>query len=169
MRTGNTPDIFSLIGTVFLWIYWPSFVAGAAVADSVQQQHAIVNTILALAASTICAFWLSSILSTNGRFRPVDIQNATLAGGVAIGCTANLSMSSFGAIMIGVTTGIVSTFGYNVIQPLLEEKIGLHDTCGVHNLHAMPSVIGAIASIILAGYKDTRGMSTFLTRSLPSP
>ena len=58
----------------------PSFVAGAAVADSDQQQRAIVNTILALSASTICAFWMSSFLSKNKRFRPVDIQNATLAG-----------------------------------------------------------------------------------------
>jgi ammonium transporter Rh len=36
---GNSPDIFALIGTLFLWIYWPSFVAGAAVADSEQQQR----------------------------------------------------------------------------------------------------------------------------------
>ena len=54
--------------------------AGAAVADSDQQQRAIVNTILALSASTIAAFWMSSFLSSNKRFRPVDIQNATLAG-----------------------------------------------------------------------------------------
>jgi len=156
---GNTPDVFSLIGTLFLWVYWPSFVAGAADADSLQQQRAIVNTILSLAASTVAAFWMSSLLSKNGRFRPVDVQNATLAGGVAIGCVANLTLSAFGAVMIGITAGIVSTFGYNVLQPMLEERIGLHDTCGIHNLHAMPSVIGGISSVILAGYKGTLGKS----------
>ena len=61
-------------------LHRPSFVAGAAVADSDQQQRAIVNTILSLSASTLCAFWMSSYLSKNKRFRPVDIQNATLAG-----------------------------------------------------------------------------------------
>jgi len=154
---GNTPDIFSLIGTLFLWIYWPSFVVGAAPAESDQQARGLVNTILALAASTVVTFLASSYFSSNKKYRPVDIQNATLAGGVAIGCTANLTMSCFGAIMIGCAAGLWSTFGYNVIQPYLEEKWGLHDTCGVHNLHAMPSVIGALASVFLAAHKGGFG------------
>jgi len=151
---GYTNDLFSMIGTLFLWIYWPSFVIGAAPADSDQQQYGMVNTILALASSTVCAFFLSSLLDEHKRFRPVDIQNATLAGGVAIGCTANLTMSGFGAIMIGCAAGLVSTFGFNKIMPWLE-GMGVHDSCGVHNLHGMPSLIGALASVILAGFKGT--------------
>jgi ammonium transporter Rh len=157
---GNTPDIFSLIGTVFLWVYWPSFVAGAAVADSDQQGRAIVSTVLALSASTVAAFLASSLLSKDRHFRPVDIQNATLAGGVAIGCTANLA-SPFDAIMIGIAAGFISTLGYHHIQPYLQER-GLHDTCGVHNLHAMPSLVGALASVILAGYKESAGHDSAL-------
>jgi len=53
---GSVPDIFSLIGTAFLWVYWPSFVGGAAEPNSEQQQRAIVNTIIALAASTVTTF-----------------------------------------------------------------------------------------------------------------
>jgi ammonium transporter Rh len=144
-----------MVGTLFLWIYWPSFVIGGDFADSNQQQYGMVNTILALASSTVCAFFLSSLLDANGRFRPVDVQNATLAGGVAIGCTANLTMSGFGAIMIGCAAGLVSCFGFNYAMPWLENNLGIHDTCGVHNLHGMPSVIGGLASVILAGYKGT--------------
>ena len=155
--TGYTADIFAFIGTLFLWMYWPSFVGGGAQADSVQQQRCIMNTILALSASTICSFFLSSILAKDIKFRPVDVQNATLAGGVAVGCIANFNMNPVNAIFVGCASGLVSTFGYHVIQPFLCEKIGLHDTCGVHNLHAMPSVVGAIASIILSGYKQTGG------------
>ena len=58
------------IGTTFLWIYWPSFVAGASDPDSAQQQMAIVNTILALSSGTITAFWASSYLGEKGVFRP---------------------------------------------------------------------------------------------------
>lgn len=162
--TGYAYDLFSLIGTLFLWVYWPSFVGGAAGADSDQQQRAIVATILALAASTIITFYLSTVLNplanrhaNHYQFRPVDIQNATLAGGVAIGCCANLNLNPVNAIFIGLAGGAVSTMGYNFIQPYLQDKFNLHDTCGVHNLHGMPSIVGAIASVILAGYKQEGG------------
>ena len=29
------------------------------------------------------------------------------------------------------------------------EKLKLHDTCGIHNLHGMPSVISALASVVM--------------------
>jgi ammonium transporter Rh len=158
---GTVPDLLSLLGTLCLWIYWPSFVAGAAVADSQQQERAFVNTILALSSSTVLAFISSSYLNSrnNNHFRPADIQNATLAGGVAIGCTANLTMNSLCAVLIGSTAGIVSTIGYNFIQPYLEHHHHIHDTCGVHNLHAMPSLVGALASVVLAAYNSSNGMS----------
>jgi len=138
-----------------IWCRNQVFEDSAATPNSVQQEMALVNTVLSLSASTICTFWLSSLIAKNGRYRPVDVQNATLAGGVAIGCNANLELNSFSAIMIGIAAGLVSCFGFNYIQPWLEEKIDLHDTCGIHNLHAMPSVIGAIASVIVSGYQQS--------------
>merc|ERR1719333_762721 len=52
------------------------------------------------------------------------------------------------ASLIGAAGGTLSTLGYQYIQPFLERKIGLHDTCGVHNLHGMPGVFGGIVSVI---------------------
>lgn len=154
--TGHIPDVFSLIGTTFLWLYWPSFVAGAAEAGSVQQQVAIVNTFLALSSSTITAFFTSSFMNEKSQFRPVDIQNATLAGGVAVGCIANLSIKPIGAISIGIIASVVSTWGFNSLQPYLEEKWSLHDTCGVHNLHGLTSIVGGLASVVVCAVnKDT--------------
>lgn len=43
-------DIFAMIGTLFLWIFWPSF--NSALLDGVDQERAILNTYLALAACT---------------------------------------------------------------------------------------------------------------------
>jgi ammonium transporter Rh len=80
-----------------------------------------------------------------------------LAGGVAIGCSANLDLDAFSAIVIGLVAGSVSCFGFNFVQPWLEKNFGLHDSCGIHNLHGMPSVIGALASIFVAGYQQSGG------------
>jgi ammonium transporter Rh len=150
-------DIFAMIGTLFLWIYWPSFVGGGATADSVQQQRCIVNTILALSASTVSTFYLSSQMTHSYVFRPVDIQNATLAGGVAIGCIANFNLNPVNAIFVGCSAGLISCYGYHVIQPWMLNTLKIHDTCGVHNLHGMTSVLGGVASMILAGYKQSGG------------
>jgi ammonium transporter Rh len=158
---GAVPDVFSLIGTVFLWIYWPSFVAGAAEADSDQQQRAIVYTILALSSSTITAFFTSSFLNKNAVFRPVDIQNATLAGGVSIGCVANLTMNPAVAIFIGIGASLISTAGYYYVQPYLEENWGIHDTCGINNLHGMTAIFGAIVSVIVAGVNKVQDQSIY--------
>lgn len=152
---GHVPDMFSFVGTVFLWIYWPSFVAGDAEANSNQQHRAIVNTIFALSASTIATFCFSGYFTKHNKFRPIDIQNATLAGGVAIGCSANLTLNPINPIIIGLTAGIVSSYGYHYLQVILQNKWRLHDTCGIHNLHGMPSIIGGLASTILAAYKSS--------------
>lgn len=43
-------DTFAMIGTLFLWIFWPSF--NSALLDGSEQQRAILNTYLSLAAAT---------------------------------------------------------------------------------------------------------------------
>lgn len=74
-----------------------------------------------------------------------------MAGAVSIGCVANLEMNAGGALIIGIVAGLISTYGFNKIQPYLEERYSLHDTCGIHNLHGMPSVLGAVASMFVLG------------------
>ena len=50
------------------------------------------------------------------RFEIVDIQNATLSGGVAVGAIADLMLQPYGAFLAGTICGVVSTLGYRIFQ-----------------------------------------------------
>jgi len=130
---------------VFLWLYWPSFNAALAPADD--QHRAIINTYLALVAATVVTFAMSQLLSHDGKMDMVHVQNATLAGGVAIGTSANMMVQPWGALLIGAIAGAISTIGYVHLTPRLA-SIRFHDTCGVHNLHGIPGVLAGIFGII---------------------
>jgi len=47
-------------GTIFLWIFWPSFNSVAAVGEG--QYRAVINTYFALAACAVVTFGLSSLV-----------------------------------------------------------------------------------------------------------
>merc|ERR1719502_699332 len=148
-------DLFSLIGTVFLWLFWPSFVAGGLEAGTEGHGIALVNTVLALLASTVVTFGLMPMISGN-RLGTVPVQNATLAGGVTIGATANIAMGPAGAVMVGSMAGALSCFFF--VKPIIPSKF---DTCGINNLHGMPGVLGGIISgIIPMLVKDTGVVAT---------
>lgn len=144
-----TSDMFAMIGTVFLWMYWPSF--NSAFATGSQQNRVVVNTVLSLSACCITAFAMDNLLRPHNKFNMVSIQNATLAGGVAVGSSSDLVIQPWGAIAIGFCAGILSVVGYVHIQPFLEKRCSLDDTCGVHNLHGLPGLLGAIGGAISAG------------------
>ena len=93
--------------------------------------------------------WVSRIFKS----KQCDIEillNATLAGGVVMGAPCDMINYPFCAMCVGFAVGLVSSFGFAVIGPFLKRKINLHDTCGVHNLHAMPGLLGGLIAAIAA-------------------
>uniref|UniRef100_A0A8C6K875 Rh family, C glycoprotein, like 1 n=1 Tax=Nothobranchius furzeri TaxID=105023 RepID=A0A8C6K875_NOTFU len=144
-------DVFAMIGTLFLWMFWPSF--NSAITNHGDGQHrAVINTYIALAASVVTAVAISSMFHSKGKLDMVHIQNATLAGGVAMGTSAEFMISPYGALIVGFFMGIISTFGYVIVTPFLAKSLKLQDTCGVHNLHAVPGMLGGFIAAIVAAF-----------------
>lgn len=144
-------QLIAMVGTIFLWMFWPSF--NGALAGDFQQQRVIVNTVLAISGSCITACAISRIFQKSLNMEVV--LNATLAGGVSVGSASDLVVTGGTAMAIGSLAGIISAIGFLKLGPFLAEKINLHDTCGVHNLHGMPGVLGAIIGAISASLADS--------------
>jgi ammonium transporter Rh len=140
----STSDRFSLLGSMILWLFWPSFCAALVAPELVP--HTAINVILALSGATIATYFAS--VSLRGKISAADIANAALAGGVAIGSTCDVA-SFPEAFIIGILAGALSTFGFAVLQSKIESIIKGIDTCGVMNLHGMPGILGGIAAVFI--------------------
>lgn len=170
-KSNAVSDVLSLLGTTLLWVYWPSFVAATETASPTNTSRCIIHTVFSLLGSTVATFFLSHQLTTtagttnNGsikrNFDPFHIANATLAGGVAAGASARLDMTLGGALLLGIVAGTVSVLGFAYISPMLEARLSMYDTCGVHNLHGLPSLVGAVASAIVVSLDSSASFLLF--------
>lgn len=140
-----TSNRFSMIGSMVLWLFWPSFCC--AVVPPEQVAATAVNTIFALCGATITTCIFSAIFN-KGKVMIGDIANAALAGGVSIGATCNV-VSAPAALGIGALAGVLCVFGYAVVQARIKNLFRIVDTCGVHNLHGMPGLFGGLVAVLV--------------------
>jgi ammonium transporter Rh len=140
----ETSDRFSMIGSMVLWLFWPSFCS--AIVPLEEMPRTMMNTVLALSGATLSTYLLSTLLR-KGKTSYGDMANAALAGGVAIGATCNVVAPAV-AFGIGALAGALCVLGYVFIQPALFARFKIVDTCGVHNLHGMPGLLGGLIAIL---------------------
>ncbi|MEA4922604.1 MAG: ammonium transporter [Eubacteriaceae bacterium] len=138
---------FSMLGSLVLWVFWPSFTSAIVAPDRVTLTA--INTVLALAGATLATYVVSKLVG-KGKLDIEHIANAALAGGVAIGSTCDIASPGM-SLLIGLCAGTLSTIGYSFIAPRVCRFIGGTDTCGVHNLHGMPGLLGGLSAIIITG------------------
>jgi ammonium transporter Rh len=151
-------DLFSLTGTLLLWLLWPSF--NAAVAGSPEAENlAVANTFVSLCACTI-GFGVASRALCGGKFDTVHLQNATLAGGVMMGTCGDKPIGLHSAAACGFCAGVLSCWGYAWLSPRMASNLKIHDTCGVHNLHGMPGVAGAILTAVVVAVQNDGDAAT---------
>jgi ammonium transporter Rh len=138
----DSSDRFSMIGSMVLWIFWPSFCAALVPAEAIPMT--VINVFLALCGSTLTTYLLSVWI--RGKISIADIANAALAGGVAIGATCDHA-NHITALVIGLVAGAISTTGFAVLQDKQKKFLKAVDTCGVSNLHGLPGLFGGLIAI----------------------
>ena len=137
-------DRYSLLGSMVLWVFWPSFCAALVAPADVPKTA--VNVVLALCGSTLATYFAS--VKLRGKISAADIANASLAGGVAIGSTCDIAVPG-AAFAIGLLAGVVSTFGFAIVQARLTKAAKTVDTCGVIYLHGLPGLLGGMGALLV--------------------
>jgi ammonium transporter Rh len=109
IHADETSNRFSMLGSMVLWIFWPSFCSAVVPPD--QMPRTVINTILALCGATLVTY-VAGVMARKGKLSIADMANAALAGGVAIGATCN-TVSPVGAFGIGMLATTSSSQGYS--------------------------------------------------------
>ena len=148
LSMSSKSEMYSFIGTLFLWAYWPS--VNALLMVGTCEKRAVVNTFYALAACCTASFSFTVLQSKEGKFNIFHLQSSTLAGGVAIGSIAAMSITPWGAVIVGIVGSLGSVLGYKYSLPKLRRRLKMHDTRGVFATHGIPGVLSALASILVA-------------------
>ena len=143
VETSKRSNQFAMLGSAALWVFWPSFCSALVAVDKVPL--AAINTIMSLCGATLATYVFSVLL--RGKIEIGDIANASIAGGVAIGASCAV-ISPGWSLLVGSLAGTISVFGFRFIQPILQKVTGGVDTCGVHNLHGLPGILGGLVALV---------------------
>lgn len=111
-NTSYRSDILPLMGTLFLWVFWPSF-NSALILKGDEQHRAILHTFIGV--STLMAFALSAMLNKNGKLTMADVQNVTLA---SVGASVDMIFPA-AAYALGMMGCTACMLGYRYTIPFL--------------------------------------------------
>lgn len=150
-NTGNyNSQLIAMLGTVILFVYWPSFNASMT---NYLQERVVINTYLSLMGSALMAVFVSRVFK--GKIDMEVLLHATLSGGVVISGFAEFLKYPGGAILAGGVTGAISALSYLVVNKrIIQQKLKLHDTCGVGMSHGFPAILGIIISAVISANGD---------------
>lgn len=160
----HNTNLMALLGTLFLWCYYPSFngwapetepahLASQASLDLVAWNEdgakfrATFNTYLGLIGAAVTAILISDSSKAIKANTMIHMQTGVLAGGVTMGCLCDMYLEPWGALVLGCVGGAVACLGIQFITPALE-KIGVHDTCDCMALHGICAFFSVFASCI---------------------
>ncbi|XP_038023087.2 RH-like protein isoform X1 [Anas platyrhynchos] len=151
-KNASTPKsyLLSMLGTLFLWVFWPSF--NSVLADR-DKTKAIYNTYFALAVSAVTAFTLSVLTTKDGKFRMTHVHSAALAGGVTVCYTAESIDYPWIAMILGLLASVITILGSFCLQRCLNPALKIHDASGVHFTFGLPGLLGAVAQVVLSVIK----------------
>ncbi|XP_036888830.1 RH-like protein isoform X1 [Sturnira hondurensis] len=161
-----SPSLFAMLGTLCLWMFWPSFNSVLLSIQEEKRKKAVFNTHYALAVSAVTAISMSALAHPQGKINMTHIHNAVLAGGVALSVPGHLISSPWIAMVLGLVAGMISIAGAKCLPVCFNHLLGIHDTCGVHYTFGLPGLLGGITYIVLKMLEEKWTMSSMIIHVL---
>jgi hypothetical protein len=137
---------FAWLGALLLWVLWPVF--NSAFAPGLSQGRVMANTLVALIFSTITAIAVTDLLF-GAKFTVRGFINATLSGGVVMGCAASVIVPPWIAALLGIVCGIVSALGEWKLIKGVENRFKVYDTQGIIWVILIPATLAFFVSCIV--------------------
>ncbi len=147
MDTTTHSVSFVWLAAMLLFVLWPSFITVlVAPEDTIR---VLITTYMAGFGSAFISYVLLWVIDK--KVDPLIYTYAMLCGLVAIGSTADL-VGPWTGLAIGVAAGVISVLSFKYLQPVTEKIFGVKDMMGVHNLHGVGGIFGAlVAAVFFAG------------------
>ncbi|RVW05443.1 ammonium transporter [Rhodococcus xishaensis] len=133
-RPHNLP--FVMLGAALLWFGWFGFNAGSAVGSNGATGAAFLTTVVATAAALLA--WLLVEKIRDGHATTLGGASGIVAGLVAI-TPAAASVDVFGAIFIGVASGVLAALAVG-----LKYRFGYDDSLDVVGVHLVGGLVGTM-------------------------
>ena len=164
-------NIISSIGTLFIWIYFPSFniskihCAHDKNVMEIMRYRGIINTYMSMIGSTVVSFSMSALLS-NQKFKMEHILRSSYVGGVIISGSCTFCPYPWCAMLVGCIGGLISVAFLHLTRkengvgdqppvpnnfPCLSDfiqAIKMSDTIGVFYCFGIPGILGGLCNII---------------------
>lgn len=157
MYTTTHSVTFVWLASMLLWMLWPSFVTSLLPPDQVT--WGTITCYMSGIGSIISTYFVCS--AVQGKINCLIFTYAMLCGPVAIGAPL-LSVGPWGALLIGLIAGAISTLCFIYLQPWFCSKIGVLDIMGVHNLHGVGGWLGAIIVSLIVGSIASIGIAVIV-------
>ncbi len=132
-----------MLGLGLIWLGWDGFNGGDPYGSTIDAGIAIINTNVATAVSMIT--WMFMDMKVFKKPSLIGASVGAIAGLVGITPAAGY-VNIYGAMVIGIATGIIPWIFLYKIEPRLK----IDDTLGVFSSHAVAGVVGGLLTGVLA-------------------
>ena len=169
-------SVFSFIGTIFLWIFFPSFnVSNIQYKETdtkfieVLRYRGIVNTYLSMVGSLIGTFAFNPMIH-NGKIKVEHLINSSYVGGIIIGGCCTICKSGWASILIGFIGGSISSLCLWKLKSLFKRN-KLEDTFGIFHTFTISGVLGGFLTCIFIAILDEEELRKYIfgEKDLKSP